>query len=545
MTPRIEKIIATIHLDNTESASIALNAIKDIKKLTKEEKIDLTAALTTIFYHHDHSGVTDMVRLAIRAEHEIANFGCEVVPFLIDELVNADAESAAYLGKSIALNGCSGLDLILDAWTQQSEDDFATINIIQAISYFKDQAIVRAIPQLLIACKAENFQVRAIAIYTIGKLAIRLKPASFDEKTQVAMFDTIFERLKDPKSLVRKNAARTLGKMQKRGTLNRGNQIKTNNAFKAILGIDGLHKWDRAFIVRHEAKHFLPFFEVDKSTGTNYKQSFKIVSKRKLCENTFHFRIEAPFIAKKIKAGQFIIVRTTPLSERIPLSVCGWDRKKGTLHIIVTAVGKTSTEINQMTIGDSFTDIVGPLGERSHVKKYKGSCIVVGGGYGTGAIIPTAKDLHDLGNKVIGIVGARNKDLLIMVNELSEVCDEVICTTNDGSYGTKGFVTEALKDIFRSEKVSQVLAVGPVPMMKAVSELTKPKKIKTYVSLNAIMVDGTGMCGACRVSIDGETKFACFHGPDFDGHKVDFDQLIKRQKMFVKEEQEAFEALNI
>jgi NAD(P)H-flavin reductase len=164
---------------------------------------------------------------------------------------------------------------------------------------------------------------------------------------------------------------------------------------------------------------------------------------------------------------------------------------------------------------------------------------VIGGGYGTGAIIPTAKDLKELGNKVIGIVGARNNDLLLMTEELAEVCDEVMITTNDGSRGIEGFVTDALKQITSREAVSSVLAVGPVPMMQAVSELTRPLEIETFVSLNAIMVDGTGMCGACRVSVGGETKFACFHGPDFNGHDVDFDQLTKRQKMFNKEEREA------
>lgn len=544
MTSRIEKIIAHIHQDNADSFLKALDEIEGIKNLKKEEKYDLTAALTTIFYHHDHSGITDMVPLALRAEHQIAKLGIEVVPFLIEELINADAESAAYLGKTIALSGCPGIDMILNAWNEQWEDDFALINIIQTISYFKDPNVTRAMPQLLVACKSSNFQVRAIALYTIGKLSVRLAPNLFDDNMRGVMIDTLIELLKDQKSLVRKNAARALGKMQKRGILNEKSQTKAFNAFNSILGLDGKHKWDRAFIVRHEAKHFIPYFETKKPFATKYNQSFKIVGKRELCDKTYHFEIEVPLIAKKIQAGQFIIVRPNPMSERIPLSVCGWDPKKGTLQIIVMAVGKTSTEINNMKPGDTFTDIVGPLGKRSHVKKHKGTCIVIGGGYGTGAIIPTAKDLRRLGNRVIGIVGAKNKDLLIMEKELSNACDQVICTTNDGSYGVKGFVTDALSDVIQNEKVSHVLAVGPVPMMKAVSDLTKPHKIETYVSLNAIMVDGTGMCGACRVSIDGEIKFACFHGPDFNGHKVDFDQLEKRQKMFVKEEKIAFDTLN-
>ncbi|HRI78712.1 MAG TPA: sulfide/dihydroorotate dehydrogenase-like FAD/NAD-binding protein [Cyclobacteriaceae bacterium] len=274
-----------------------------------------------------------------------------------------------------------------------------------------------------------------------------------------------------------------------------------------------------------------------------YKQSFKILAKRLLCANTFHITIEAPFIARKIEAGQFIIIRPYVTSERIPLSVCGWDRAMGTIQIIVSAVGRTSTEVNRMEVGDEFKDVVGPLGERSRLPEAAGTCVVIGGGYGTGAIIPTARDMKTIGNKVIGIVGARNRESLIMTEELKSVCDEVKITTNDGSEGKMGFVTDALKEVLSKESINHVLAVGPVPMMKAVSEMTRPSRIETFVSLNAIMVDGTGMCGACRVSVGNEIKFACFHGPDFDGHLVDFENLMKRQKMFVKEEKIAFDAL--
>ena len=297
--------------------------------------------------------------------------------------------------------------------------------------------------------------------------------------------------------------------------------------------------------MRHEAEHFLPLFSVKPALGDRYRQSFKIITKKELCDRTYHYVIDAPMIARKLQAGQFIIVRPHDHSERIPLSVCGWSAANGTVEIIVNTVGKTSSEINDLKQGDRFTDIVGPLGKRSHVQAYTDTCVVIGGGYGTGAIIPTAKDLKALGNKVIGIVGARNKDLLLMTNELESVCDELIITTNDGSLGMEGFVTDALQQIVLRADVSSVLAVGPVPMMKAVSELTKPLAIETFVSLNAIMVDGTGMCGACRVSIGGKTKFACFHGPDFDGHLVDFDQLMKRQKMFNKEEREALYSVEI
>lgn len=270
-----------------------------------------------------------------------------------------------------------------------------------------------------------------------------------------------------------------------------------------------------------------------------YKQSFRILSRWQLQDNVFHFVIEAPMIARKIQAGQFIILRPHKLSERIPLSICGWDRKKGTINIVVMAIGKTSTEINSMQEGNSFSDIVGPLGEPSHLEKMEGTCVVIGGGYGTGAVIPTAAGLRSYGNRVIGIAGARSKELLILTDQLGKVCDKVIISTNDGSLGKKGMVTDALAELIQEEKVSHVLAIGPVPMMRAISDLTRPFNINTHVSLNAIMVDGTGMCGACRVTVDGKKKFACFHGPDFDGHQVDFDELMKRQKMFVSEERKA------
>ncbi|MBF0291580.1 MAG: sulfide/dihydroorotate dehydrogenase-like FAD/NAD-binding protein [Nitrospinae bacterium] len=273
-----------------------------------------------------------------------------------------------------------------------------------------------------------------------------------------------------------------------------------------------------------------------------YKQDFRVLEKRELCPNTFYFKINAPLIARKIEAGQFIIMRPNDISERMPLSIAGWDRDKGYLEIIIMAAGRTSTEAVRKNVGDCFQDIVGPLGQRSHVAKFDGAAVVVGGGYGTGAVIPTARDLKALGNKVYGIVGARQKDLLIMVEELKAVCDEVFVTTNDGSVGIQGFVTHALEKIIAREKVSMILAVGPVPMMMAVTNMTRNMDIQTWVSLNAIMVDGTGMCGACRVSVASKTKFACYHGPDFIGKDVDFDELMKRQKMFVDKEKVALEA---
>ncbi|VAX24225.1 NADH-dependent reduced ferredoxin:NADP+ oxidoreductase subunit A [hydrothermal vent metagenome] len=274
----------------------------------------------------------------------------------------------------------------------------------------------------------------------------------------------------------------------------------------------------------------------------SYHQDFKILSKRELCANTFHFKVHAPFIARKILAGQFVIIRPNEKSERIPLSICGWNRDEGYIEIIIMAAGRTSTEAIIKEVGESFQDIVGPLGQRSHVTKYDGACVLIGGGYGTGAIIPTARDLKELGNRVIGIIGARTENLLIMADELKAVCDEVYLTTNDGSVGIEGFVTHALEKIIANEKVSTTLAVGPMPMMMAVADMTKKNDIECWVSLNAIMVDGTGMCGACRVTVNGETKFACFHGPDFDGHNVDYKELMTRQKMFVDKEKIAMEA---
>lgn len=545
MTERVEHIINHIQFDSEVEVGKALDHAEKLTDLTSEEKNDLAAAFSIIFYHHDHAGVTGMVKMALKAEHLLAGFGCDVVPYLIEELINADEESAAYLGRAIALNSCHDIDLLLKEFENKAGDDFALINILQAFSYFKSESIIKAMQKILVATKSGNFQVRAIALYTIGKLAISLKPSNFSNELRLAMFDAAFEMLSDNKPLVRRNAARALGKMQKKNLLLENQKEKTFTAFKAILGTDGNHNWDRAFIVRHEANYFIPLFKSTPVYGSRYNQSFTILKKKELCDKTFHFVIEAPLIARKLKPGQFIIVRPHSLSERIPLSICGRDADRGTIEIIVNTVGKTSAEINALKVGEHFIDIVGPLGKPSHIQNHPNTCVVIGGGYGTGAIIPTARDLKTLGNRVVGIVGARNKDLLLMVERLNEVCDEVLLTTNDGSRGIAGFVTDALQQLMDREKVSYVLAIGPVPMMKAVSDMTRSHQIETYVSLNATMVDGTGMCGACRVSVAGKTKFACFHGPDFNGHEVDFDQLMQRQKMFVKEEKKALSGVEL
>ena len=272
----------------------------------------------------------------------------------------------------------------------------------------------------------------------------------------------------------------------------------------------------------------------------DFKMPYPIREKRELAPNTVMLQVYAPLATVKMRPGQFVMVRVTPNGERIPLSISGWDRDKGTLRIIVQAVGRTSTELINLRVGDSLEDVVGPLGQPSHTDKC-GTCVLIGGGYGTGAIIPIAQELVEKGNRVIGIIGARTKGLVLMEDELRKICHQVEVSTNDGSHGVKGLVTDVLAGILKQEPVHMVTAIGPVPMMKAVSNLTRPFNIKTFVSLNAIMVDGTGMCGACRVEVGGVTRFACIEGPDFDGHQVNFDELVYRQRMYVPYEKKAME----
>ncbi len=543
MKKAIDNIINGLKSEDEVSISVALDEIEQLSGLTDDDKIALASALALLFYR-DHVGMSEMISLANRAEKQITRFGPVVIPFLIDELVSADAESCAHLGRAIAVNGANAIAPLLDVWNRKRTDQYALINLTQALAYFRIPEVLQALPEILVAAESDNYQLSSNAINAMGKLVVRIDPNLFDEALRQQMFDISFARLSDSRSLVRMQAARTLGKLMEKGLLTNTQKEQLRTAYCAITGKDGSNDWDDAYIVRHEAKCYLPLLKTTPTSVTHYQQSFKILSKRELCPNTFHYVIEAPLIARKLQAGQFIIIRPHELSERIPLSICGWDREEGHIEVVIMSVGKTTLQINEMGVGDCFKDIVGPLGERSHVRHYRGTCVVIGGGFGTGAIIPTARDLKALGSRVIGVIGARSKELLIMVDELKAACDEVILTTNDGSAGIQGFVTNALEQIIKEEKrVSHVLAIGPVPMMQAVCELTRPIGIETMVSLNALMVDGTGMCGACRVSIDGKTKFACFHGPDFDGHKVDFDQLTKRQKMFVAEEKQALETL--
>lgn len=268
---------------------------------------------------------------------------------------------------------------------------------------------------------------------------------------------------------------------------------------------------------------------------------FKILDKRELCEKVHQFRIEAPHLVKKAKAGQFVILRKDELGERVPMSIGGLDKENGILTVVIQEVGKTSAAMNRMKTGDYFTDVVGPLGLPSHVENF-GHCVCIGGGVGIPPIYPIAQALKEAGNQVTTIIGARTKDLLIFEKELTDASHELKISTDDGSFGTHGFVTTILqKMIDDGEKIDMVIAIGPVPMMKAVCKTTLGPKIRTFVSLNPVMVDGTGMCGACRVTVGGKTKFACVDGPDFDGHEVDFDEMTKRLKMYARFEKISYE----
>lgn len=268
----------------------------------------------------------------------------------------------------------------------------------------------------------------------------------------------------------------------------------------------------------------------------------KILEKRLIRHpDVFYYRIDAPLISRKAKPGQFVIIRLHEKGERIPLSLADINPEQGTISLIVMAVGKTTTEMSTFNAGDEILDLCGPLGQPTHIEKY-GRVILVGGGFGVAPLYPIARSLKEAGNEVIVIMGARSKDLLIYENEMQQACDKALITTDDGSKGIKGVVTTALKQELEQNGADMVMDVGPAIMMKFVSETTKPFDIKTIVSLNSIMIDGTGMCGGCRVSIGGKTRFACTDGPDFNGHQVDWDILINRQKTYLNEEKESFEA---
>ena len=265
---------------------------------------------------------------------------------------------------------------------------------------------------------------------------------------------------------------------------------------------------------------------------------FPITATRVLGPNVKQLTIAAPRIAKKQRAGQFVIVRLHEHGERIPLTIKGSDPKDGTIQLVVQAVGKTTAMLNAMNAGDAILDVVGPLGKASDIERY-GTVVVIGGGVGTAIALPTAAAMHDAGNRVFSILGARTRDLLILEDEVRRVSDQTFIMTDDGSYGFRGLVTDKLKQLIQLP-VGLVLAIGPVPMMRAVAEVTRERGIKTVVSLNSIMVDGTGMCGGCRVQVDGKSAFACVDGPEFDAHGVDFQVLSQRNSMYREQEQLAY-----
>ena len=266
---------------------------------------------------------------------------------------------------------------------------------------------------------------------------------------------------------------------------------------------------------------------------------YKIVKKRSLNPTVSLMEIEVPFVAKKAEPGQFIIVRPFENSERIPLTVAGYDREKGTITIIYQIVGATTIELDSLNEGDSVVDFVGPLGVATHTEGLK-KVAIVGGGVGCAIAYPVAKKLHDLGCEVHSIIGFRNKDLVILEDEFRDISDKCILMTDDGSKGEKGVVTAPLKELIESgENYDEVIAIGPLVMMKYVVATTKPYNVKTMVSMNPIMIDGTGMCGGCRLTVGGKTKFACVDGPDFDGFEVDFDEAISRSKSYDEFEKKA------
>lgn len=269
---------------------------------------------------------------------------------------------------------------------------------------------------------------------------------------------------------------------------------------------------------------------------------FTIRKKQLLSPGVYRYEVDAPRVAEKTQPGQFVILRTSEEGERIPLTVADFDREKGILTLIFQVVGASTELLAQMKEGDAILDLVGPLGQKSHIASGLGTVVCIGGGIGVAPVYPITRGMKEAGNRVISIMGAKSRDILIMEEEMRAASDETLVTTDDGSYGIKGFVTTALKELLaRGERIDLVYAIGPVVMMKSVADVTRPLGIKTIVSLNPVMVDGTGMCGGCRVQVGGETKFACVDGPEFDGAVVDFAGLQARQGMYREMEARARE----
>lgn len=267
----------------------------------------------------------------------------------------------------------------------------------------------------------------------------------------------------------------------------------------------------------------------------------KIIQKKLVrTPDIFYYKLDAPLIAAKAKPGQFVIIRLNKNGERIPLSLADINSEEGTISLIVMSVGKTTHEMSTLNSGEEILDVCGPLGQPTHIEKV-GKVVLVGGGFGVAPLYPIARAFKAAGNEVITIMGAKSKDLLIYETEMQVVCDRMLITTDDGSKGMKGLVTAALKQTLEQEHVDLIVSVGPPVMMMHVSRTSEPFGTKTVVSLNPIMIDGTGMCGGCRVLVGGKTRFACTDGPEFDGHQVNWDVLMNRQKMYVKEENRSFE----
>lgn len=271
---------------------------------------------------------------------------------------------------------------------------------------------------------------------------------------------------------------------------------------------------------------------------------YKILYKKELCPNQYEIVVDAPFVVRNAKAGQFIILRVDKDGERVPLTIADVNKKTGELTIVYMAVGYSTKKLAELNVGDEINDLVGPLGAPTHIEKF-GTVVCVAGGYGAAPCYLIAKAFKDAGNKVYMIMGARNKELVFWEDKMKQASTELFITTNDGSAGRQGFVTEVLQELIDREEINHVIAVGPMPMMRAVAEMTRAPKIDTVVSMNPIMVDGTGMCGACRVTVGGETKFACVDGPDFDGHLVDFDEVIQRTSIYKDMEKKRDEDCNL
>lgn len=271
---------------------------------------------------------------------------------------------------------------------------------------------------------------------------------------------------------------------------------------------------------------------------------FRIAKKERLASNIILLEVEAPEIAAKHQAGQFILLRIDEKGERIPITIAEKNVDEGTIRLIIQEVGTTTMRLGRMVEGDVIRDVTGPLGLPTHIENF-GVAVCVGGGIGRAPIQPIARALKEAGNKVISIIGARTKELIFLEEEMEALSDRTIICTDDGSYGRHGFVTQALEELLNEGHVDLVVAIGPLPMMKACSELTKKYDVKTVVSLNPIMVDGTGMCGGCRVSVGGEIRFACVDGPEFDGHEVDFEELGRRLKAYNEEEAASLREFNL